>query len=757
MTITSTQNRVSFDGNGAPGVPGVTAFSVPFRFLQDSDLVVLVRVDATGVDTTKTMNTDYQVTGEGGASGTVTFLIEDQEPQTGETLIIYGNPPMTQSVDYQSGDTFPAETHEQALDKLTLQQTRTRELVERTPGLVEGDTDGSGAYDANSNRIKSLGTPTATTDATTKTYVDALVNNTALGPAPTGLIATGSVTSRTLADRWGEVKNVKDFGAVGNGVADDTAEIQAAVDAVAAAGGGEVFFPTGTYIISNRVRFLNMSNFVARGAATVKMANGTTVAGGYANFLVQGCTNFVIEDLTLDGNRANRTPAEVWGHTILISGACTDAILRNVSVINGTTDGILIESDDNTDPARFCRNILIDNCTADNNYRQGLSIINAFNVMVRGGEYINTNGTAPQSGIDIESDAGSSVPSNEQIRIEGARFYNNVGWGILASGVGSPEDIVILGNHFEGNGSNVVTGGAISAASPCRILSNDCSDFKGSDTVDRGVIDIPATSEAYAIIHGNAFRDCTSGHSAIYVHGLSQQYRTVISSNDMENVVGGISTFCPGTRILNNRIETASGVGISSNATHTTVSGNYIKAATGRGIWSGYEHSRIVMNHVVDVASVASGYIVVVDQAGQTVEHNLCESAGASSDVAVYLGKPPASCRLNRSVNLVPTNDGSLTTGLITVFTDQDATPSVLNFEIFRANNTVATTITALDDGYVGQEILVLFTTSNTTVDFTGTTLKGNAGVNWPAASGDHMTCVFDGANWYCDVSDNTA
>jgi N-methylhydantoinase B/oxoprolinase/acetone carboxylase alpha subunit len=108
-------------------------------------------------------------------------------------------------------------------------------------------------------------------------------------------------------------------------------------------------------------------------------------------------------------------------------------------------------------------------------------------------------------------------------------------------------------------------------------------------------------------------------------------------------------------------------------------------------------------------------------------------------------------------VNLVPTNDGSLTTGLITVFTDQDATPSVLNFEIFRANNTVATTITALDDGYVGQEILVLFTTSNTTVDFTGTTLKGNAGVNWPAASGDHMTCVFDGANWYCDVSDNTA
>jgi hypothetical protein len=54
MTITSTQNRVSYAGNGAPGVPGVTAFSVPFRFLAPTDLVVLVRVDATGVSTTKT-------------------------------------------------------------------------------------------------------------------------------------------------------------------------------------------------------------------------------------------------------------------------------------------------------------------------------------------------------------------------------------------------------------------------------------------------------------------------------------------------------------------------------------------------------------------------------------------------------------------------------------------------------------------------------------------------------------------------------
>ena len=45
--------------------------------------------------------------------------------------------------------------------------------------------------------------------------------------------------------------NVKAYGAVGDGVTDDTAAIQAAVDAAAAAGGGTVFFPRGTYIIAS--------------------------------------------------------------------------------------------------------------------------------------------------------------------------------------------------------------------------------------------------------------------------------------------------------------------------------------------------------------------------------------------------------------------------------------------------------------------------------------------------------------------------
>ena len=44
--------------------------------------------------------------------------------------------------------------------------------------------------------------------------------------------------------------NVKDFGAVGDGLTDDRLAIQAAVNAARAAGGGEVYIPVGIYAVT---------------------------------------------------------------------------------------------------------------------------------------------------------------------------------------------------------------------------------------------------------------------------------------------------------------------------------------------------------------------------------------------------------------------------------------------------------------------------------------------------------------------------
>lgn len=67
------------------------------------------------------------------------------------------------------------------------------------------------------------------------------------------VIATGSTTTRLLVDRFADTVNVKDFGAVGNGVADDTAAIQAAIDYAGAQGGATVHVPAGDYLISSEL------------------------------------------------------------------------------------------------------------------------------------------------------------------------------------------------------------------------------------------------------------------------------------------------------------------------------------------------------------------------------------------------------------------------------------------------------------------------------------------------------------------------
>lgn len=60
-----------------------------------------------------------------------------------------------------------------------------------------------------------------------------------------------SAVSRTIPSKLKEVVSVKDFGAVGDGVANDTTAIQAAINALLASNRGALFLPAGTYCITS--------------------------------------------------------------------------------------------------------------------------------------------------------------------------------------------------------------------------------------------------------------------------------------------------------------------------------------------------------------------------------------------------------------------------------------------------------------------------------------------------------------------------
>lgn len=67
-------------------------------------------------------------------------------------------------------------------------------------------------------------------------------------------LASGAgAVERTLQEVLQDTVSVKDFGAVGDGVANDTAAIQAAIDAVFADGGGTIQFPFGRYKVTSQI------------------------------------------------------------------------------------------------------------------------------------------------------------------------------------------------------------------------------------------------------------------------------------------------------------------------------------------------------------------------------------------------------------------------------------------------------------------------------------------------------------------------
>jgi len=70
-----------------------------------------------------------------------------------------------------------------------------------------------------------------------------------IGYSPGG---TGTVTT-TVQSKLRQTVSVKDYGAVGNGVANDTTAIQNTISAVGASGGGAVYFPAGTYKITSKL------------------------------------------------------------------------------------------------------------------------------------------------------------------------------------------------------------------------------------------------------------------------------------------------------------------------------------------------------------------------------------------------------------------------------------------------------------------------------------------------------------------------
>lgn len=172
----------------------------------------------------------------------------------------------------------------------------------------------------------------------------------------TFLAAGTGAQQRTSLDKMRETVSVKDFGAVGDGVADDTAAIQAAIVATA---NKSLFLPAGTYLVSSSISIASPMLVFGDGIGATIIKVSPLYSGANAVVSINGTSSVTMRDLEIDGNQ----PANAGTNHILVvigsSLATTNVVLECVRIANAGYTGIVVAGN-----ASF---VTIDKCRLESN------------------------------------------------------------------------------------------------------------------------------------------------------------------------------------------------------------------------------------------------------------------------------------------------------------------------------------------------------------------------------------------------------
>lgn len=304
---------------------------------------------------------------------------------------------------------------------------------------------------------------------------------------------TGAVT-RTAQRKMRDVVSVKDFGAVGDGVTDDTAAIQAAVNSMTE--GGILHFPTGRFRLTNEITIPPVGGLILQGSGGNDFTFGSPVPSGDGTFIYQeannkavfalggGCSYTSIMDMTLS---STLTPGISWTGTnkygIKIQAALPSVIwsltLSNLVFFNFERGISCVDTNAGSNPSgqdlsvapvginqcifTFCRNATY----VDANNADFWVYRNCFFFIPSGGTgiYLRRFGTTY---IEDCSAGGNAISNNCFVYVEGA-------------GVGSIEKLLIAGCQTENLTNSLVVASTASYTNEFVIMVRDCIFELGSD------------------------------------------------------------------------------------------------------------------------------------------------------------------------------------------------------------------------------------------------------------------------------------
>jgi len=257
------------------------------------------------------------------------------------------------------------------------------------------------------------------------------------------------------------------------------------------------------------------------------------VASGLSNIEMIGEGKAVLRMRKEDYQDATRYTKAEWRMGISLHDV-TNFTMRNLTVANTGGDGLYVGATANG----ACKNILVEDCIFDSNNRQGISVISVDGFMVRNSQFINTDGTNPQAGIDFEPNHPGQQLTN--CVMENCLFADNTGGGVdiyavHLDGNTPPISIIIKDSVIRGNSVGLASTTTRSAESPLR----------GKVLFDNVIFDHQKIRINNPLLLGVqfTFKDCTldfrGDHSPLT--GESAPILLSTDSSIPKPIVGGVS------------------------------------------------------------------------------------------------------------------------------------------------------------------------------------------------------------------------
>lgn len=236
---------------------------------------------------------------------------------------------------------------------------------------------------------------------------------------------SGSTYGRNVQLKLQESISVLDFGAIGDGVTDDTVAIQAAIDYLKTGNniGGEIFFPRGTYIISSTL-VLNAPGITLIGES---MGGQWNIANARGSF---------IKYVTVDTNPAIQITEGSSG-----TGYGWGCNLKNLQIETASSYGIQLGNADGS-PVSWWGII-------DNVYVTGATIAGVRFYGAQEGVLRKVHAENNAIGFLFDKISGGGVYPNSAVHLNSCRGYSNSQEGIR---INQGENLLFTSCVWESNG-----------------------------------------------------------------------------------------------------------------------------------------------------------------------------------------------------------------------------------------------------------------------------------------------------------------